>query len=314
MQTAVVAGGAGFIGSHLCASLLHQNLSVICIDNLITGDKKNITDLLNNSNFRFIEADVTNSLDLPQKVDYIFHLASPASPSKINTKSYIHKPLETLLVNSKGTHNLLGLSKKNEARFLFASSSEVYGDPKISPQNEDYWGNVNPVGIRSVYDEGKRFGETISMAYSRTFGLDVRIARIFNTYGPKMPDDGRVIYNFIKQATNNEPITVYGDGTQTRSLCFVDDLVGGLEKLMFEESAKNEIVNLGNPEEMKVLEIANLIIELTNSKSKITNEELPEDDPKKRKPDISKAKKLLSWTPMVTPREGLEKTIAFFKL
>ena len=314
MQTAIVAGGAGFIGSHLCNSLLEENFLVYCIDNLVTGDKKNIEEFLDNQNFKFIEKDVTSKLDLSEKIDFVFHLASPASPSKTNPKSYIHMPIETLLVNSLGTQNLLEFAKKNNAKFVFASSSEAYGDPSVSPQSEDYFGNVNPVGIRSVYDEGKRFGEAMTMAYFRKFGSDVRIARIFNTYGPKMPDDGRVIFNFIKQAKKNDPITVYGDGSQTRSLCFVDDMVLGLKKLMFTNEAKGEIINLGNPLELTVLEIANKILELTNSKSRIDFEELPEDDPKKRKPDISKAKMILGWEPKIAVEEGLKKTIEYFQI
>lgn len=313
MQTALVAGGAGFIGSHLCSSLLEEEFSVYCIDNFVTGDRKNIQDLLNNSSFKFIEKDVTHPLDLSERIDFVFHLASPASPSKTNPKSYIHMPIETLLVNSQGTQNLLEIARKNSAKFVFASSSEVYGDPTVSPQGEDYFGNVNPTGIRSVYDEGKRFGEALTMAYFRKFGLDVRIARIFNTYGPKMSDDGRVIFNFLKQAKKNDPITVYGDGSQTRSLCFVDDMVLGLKKLMFTNEAKGEIINLGNPIEMTILEIANKILKLTGSGSKIVFEELPQDDPKKRKPDISKAKRILGWEPKVGVDEGIRRTIEYFQ-
>jgi dTDP-glucose 4,6-dehydratase len=222
MQTVLVAGGAGFIGSHLCTSLLQKNYKVICVDNFITSDKKNIEPLLNNQNFVFLERDVTKSLDLSEKIDYIFHLASPASPNKKSPRSYINFPLETLIANSQGTHELLDLAKKNNSKFLYASTSEVYGDPEISPQKESYFGNVNPNGVRSVYDEGKRFGEAITMAYLRKFDIDIRIIRIFNTYGPSMQkDDGRVISNFINQAMSNSPITIYGDGSQTRSCCFV---------------------------------------------------------------------------------------------
>lgn len=312
MQTALVAGGAGFIGSHLCKSLIENNFFVVCVDNLITGEKKNIDELLDNPNFEFINHDIVKPLFSPEKVGFVFHLASPASPNQENPKSYINHPVETLLANSQGTHNLLEIAKKNSAKFLFASSSEVYGDPLVSPQTEDYFGNVNPIGVRSVYDEGKRFGEALSLAYFRKDNLDVRIARIFNTYGPKMPDDGRVVINFIKQALRNASITVYG-GDQTRSFCYVDDLVEGLKKVIFSENLKGEVINLGNPDELKILELAKIIKEMTGSSSKITFGEMPEDDPKKRKPDISKAKKLLEWEPKIPLREGLEKTIEYLR-
>ncbi len=312
MQTAIVAGGAGFIGSHLCRVLLKDNFYVYCIDNLITGQKKNLEDYLKNPNFKFIEHDITKQLDIPEDINFIFHLASPASPNKNNPKSYINKPLETLLANSLGTYNLLELAKKNNAKFLYTSSSEVYGDPKISPQPEDYWGNVNPNGVRSVYDEGKRFSEAMIMSYFRSSGTDARIIRIFNTYGPKMSQDGRVIPDFITQALQDKPITIYGDGKQTRSLCFIDDMIEGLKKAMF-LATKGEVVNLGNPNELTILELADLIKEMTDSKSKIVFEELPQDDPKKRRPDISKAKKMLGWEPKVDLKTGLEKTIEYFK-
>lgn len=311
MQSALVTGGAGFIGSHLCKSLLEQ-YKVICVDNLITGDRKNIEPLLDNPNFEFHELDVTKPLKF-KNVDFVFHLASPASPSNKNPKSYIHYPIETLLVNSLGTYELLEFSRKGNCKFLFASSSEVYGDPSVSLQNESYFGNVNPTGIRSVYDEGKRFGEAMTMSYFRKFGLDVKIVRIFNTYGPQMPDDGRVITNFTYQALENKPITIYGDGSQTRSLCFVYDMVRGLEEVMFSKNTKGEVINLGNPNEMTILELAELIKKLTGSSSKIVFESLPEDDPKKRRPDISKATKLLGWTPTVGLEEGLRKTIEYIK-
>ena len=317
MQTALVAGGAGFIGSNLCEKLLDRNYKVICIDNLITGNKENITDLAKNKNFSFLNLDITSSsfqnTKLP-KIDYIFHLASPASPNKKSPRSYINFPIETLLVNSLGTYNLLEIAKKFNARFLYASSSEIYGNPKISPQKEDYFGNVNPVGIRSVYDEGKRFGESITMAYFRKFNTDTRIIRIFNTYGPRMrADDGRVVSNFINQAISNKPLTVYGDGSQTRSICYINDLLDGLIKTISSDLTSGEVLNLGNPNEKTVLELANIIKKMTNSSSEIIFEPLPEDDPKIRRPDISKAKKLLDWTPKVSIDQGLEKTIEYFR-
>lgn len=312
MQTAIIAGGAGFIGSHLVESLLKDSFKVICVDNLVTGRERNIKEFLNNPNFKFLNHDVVNLLNL-KKADFIFHLASPASPNKRHEKSYIKKPIDTLLANSLGTYNLLELARKTNSKFLYASSSEVYGDPSISPQNEEYFGNVNPNGVRSVYDEAKRFGEAMTMAYFRKFDLDTRIIRIFNTYGPKMEDDGRVVVNFILQALGGKPITVYGDGTQTRSICYIDDLVLGLKKAVLTQGAKGQVINLGNPEEMTILSLAKLIKEMTNSKSEITFEELPEDDPKRRNPDISKAKELLDWTPRFDAKEGLKKTIEYLK-
>lgn len=313
MQTVIIAGGAGFIGSHLVESLLKDNFKVLCFDNLMTGSRKNVEQFLENPNFKFIEQDIVKPFGFDEKVDFIFHLASPASPNKTNKKSYINLPMETLLANSLGTYNLLELARKMNARFLFASTSEIYGDPVVSPQDEKYFGNVNPTGVRSVYDEGKRFSEAMTKAYFRKFNLDIRIARIFNTYGPKMPDDGRIIINFLFQAFSGKPVTVYGNGMQTRSFCYVLDLVEGLKSLMFEKDVKGEVVNLGNPQEFTVLEIANKILEFTDSKSKIVFEELPEDDPRKRRPDISKAKKLLGWEPKIPLEEGLRKTIEFFK-
>lgn len=314
METALVAGGAGFIGSHLCKRLLEKNIKVICVDNFITSDKKNIERFLNNSNFSFVEHDVTNNLEIKEKVDYVFHLASPASPNKNSKRSYINFPLETLLVNSIGTKNLLDFAKKNDAKFLYTSSSEVYGDPLISPQKEEYFGNVNPNGIRSVYDEGKRFGEAITMTYFRKFKLDTRIIRIFNTFGPFMQiDDGRVVSNFINQAIQEKPLTVYGKGTQTRSFCYVDDMVEGIMASMFSDKSSGEVFNLGNPNEKTILEIAELINKLTNSSSKIKFEELPQDDPKVRNPDISKANKFLDWKPKISLEEGLRRTIEYFR-
>jgi dTDP-glucose 4,6-dehydratase/UDP-glucuronate decarboxylase len=314
MQTALIAGGAGFIGSSLCKSLLSKDFRVFCVDNLITGDKKNIEGLLSNPNFSFLEKDITKPLGEEVKVDFIFHLASPASPNKKCPKSYINHPIETLLVNSLGTYNLLDLAKELSAKFLFTSTSEVYGDPEVSPQGEDYFGHVNPNGIRSVYDESKRFGEAITMAYVRTFNLDARIIRIFNTYGPFMQkDDGRVVSEFIVQGLTNKPFTIYGDGKQTRSFCFISDMVDGIEKAMFAENTKGEVINLGNPDERTVLNLAGFVKEICGSSLEPVFEELPEDDPKTRKPDISKAEKLLGWKPKIGIEEGLKKTVEYFK-
>lgn len=316
MQSVLVAGGAGFIGSHVCERLLGDGYKVICVDSLITSDKANVESLKKNQNFTFIEQDITSSqfaMDGPE-LHYIFHLASPASPNKKSPRSYISFPVETLLVNSVGTYNLLELARKHNSSFLYASSSEVYGDPAVSPQTENYFGNVNPNGIRSVYDEGKRFGEAISMAYVRKFSVAARIVRIFNTYGPRMQkDDGRVVSNLINQAIHNEPLTLYGEGKQTRSFCFIDDMVEGLLQAMFTKETKGEVMNLGNPDERRISELATMIKDLTKSNSEIVYEPLPEDDPKNRKPDITKAKKLLNWEPKVSLEEGLTKTIEYFK-
>ncbi|HEV2339470.1 MAG TPA: UDP-glucuronic acid decarboxylase family protein [Patescibacteria group bacterium] len=318
MQTVYIAGGAGFIGSHLCKRLLADGYEVVCIDNFLTSSKKNINPFFSNAHFHFLQKDILlltehdfEHIPLPQ---YIFHLASPASPNLKSPRSYMSYPIETLRVNSQGTYILLNLAKKMSSRFLYASTSEVYGDPKVSPQVETYWGNVNPNGIRSVYDEGKRFGEAITIAYVRKFSLDARIARIFNTYGPHMQnDDGRVVSNFILQSLHNEPLTIYGKGKQTRSFCFVSDLVEGLMKLMFTKNINGEVVNLGNPNERSIKVFAQLIKKLTKSSSQIVFEELPADDPNRRCPDISKAKKLLGWEPKVPLEEGLQKTIEYFK-
>lgn len=317
MNTFLVAGGAGFIGSHLCEKLLTKG-KVICIDNFITSDKKNLEELLRNKDFQFIEKDLIEPLDdIEDKladVGSIFHLASPASPNRKSPRSYINFPIETLLVNSEGTHNLLELARKNKARFLFASTSEIYGDPEVSPQSEDYFGNVNPVGIRSVYDEAKRFGEASTKAYFRKYDVDTRIVRIFNTYGPKMQkDDGRVVSNFINQALHGEDITIYGKGDQTRSFSYVDDTVKGIILLMESEEARGEVVNIGNDDERKISEIARIIKEMVSSQSNIIFEEIAEDDPKVRQPDISKAKRILGWEPEVSLEEGLERTIEYFK-
>ena len=299
----VVTGGAGFLGSHLCDKLLYEGFEVVCIDNLITGNTDNIAHLSGNEHFSFVKHDVTNYIFLPGNVDFILHFASPASPV-----DYLQLPIQTLKVGSLGTHKALGLAKEKNARFLLASTSEVYGDPTVHPQNENYWGNVNPIGPRGVYDEAKRFAEAITMAYQRYHGLETRIARIFNTYGPRMrKNDGRALPNFIQQALTGNPITVYGDGKQTRSFCYITDQVEGLFKLLI--SAEDEPVNIGNPEEISVQSIAEEIVKLTGSKSEIVYEELPINDPKIRQPDISKAKGKLGWEPKVIREEGLQNTI-----
>ena len=303
----LITGGAGFIGSHLCDRFLSEGHEVLCLDNLITGTTDNIAHLAGNTKFSFIQHDVTNYIFVEGKVEAILHFASPASPV-----DYLNLPIQTLKVGSLGTHKALGLAKEKKARFLLASTSEVYGDPLTHPQREDYWGNVNPIGPRGVYDEAKRFAEAMTMAYHRYHGLDTRIARIFNTYGPRMRlDDGRVVPNFILQALKKENLTVYGDGSQTRSFCYIEDLVEGIVRLLF--SQENEPVNLGNPGEYSVLEFARKILELTGSQSKIIYKPLPEDDPRVRQPDISKARKILGWTPRVELREGIERTVPYFR-
>jgi dTDP-glucose 4,6-dehydratase len=302
----LVTGGAGFLGSHLCDRLLAEHHEVICMDNLVTGDTANIAHLLGNSKFSFVQHDVTNYIFIDGAVDFIFHFASPASPI-----DYLKLPIQTLKVGSLGTHKALGLAKAKGARFFIASTSEVYGDPLIHPQKEDYWGNVNPVGPRGVYDEAKRFAEALTMAYHRYHGLETRIIRIFNTYGERMRlNDGRAIPAFMSQAIANEPVTVFGDGSQTRSVCYVLDLIDGIYRLMMSEY--DMPMNIGNPEEVTMLELAKEIIQLTGSRSKIIYQDLPEDDPKVRQPDITKAKELLGWEPKVKRKEGLEKTYKYF--
>ena len=316
MKTVLIGGGAGFIGSHLCDNLLKDDLQVICIDNLLTSDKKNIERFFKNPNFKFIQADITKDFSKEEfsNIDFIFDLASPASPNKNSPRSYINFPIETLLANSLGVKNLLDLAKEKKSKFLYVSSSEIYGDPLVTPQKEDYFGNVSPNGIRSVYDEGKRFGEAITMAYFRKFNLDIRIIRIFNTYGPWMQlDDGRVISNFINQAIKNKPITIYGNGNQTRSFCYVDDMVDGLKLAMFSEDTAGEVYNLGNPNEKTILEMANLIKQLTKSSSEMVFEDLPQDDPKIRRPDIEKAEKGFGFRPKISLEDGLLKTIEYFR-
>lgn len=306
-QTAVITGGAGFLGSHLADRLIKEGLKVICIDNLITGNIDNLAHLFGNEDFQFIKHDVTNYIHVPGEIDYILHFASPASPI-----DYLKLPIQTLKVGSLGTHKVLGLAKEKNARFLLASTSEVYGDPAIHPQKEDYWGNVNPIGPRGVYDEAKRFAEAITMAYHRYHGVETRIVRIFNTYGPRMRlNDGRALPAFVSQALNNEDITVFGDGSQTRSFCFVSDLVDGIFRLLMSDEVNP--VNIGNPEEITIMQFAEEVRKLTGSKSKIITKPLPEDDPKVRQPDISKARAVLGWEPKVDRSEGLRTTLDYFQ-
>lgn len=319
----LITGGAGFIGSHLCERLLEEGQEVICMDNFFTGRKANIAHLINGPSFELIRHDVIEPILL--EVDQIYHLACPASPIH-----YQYNPVKTTKVNVMGTLNMLGMSKRIKARILLASTSEVYGDPQVNPQTEDYWGNVNPIGPRSCYDEGKRVAETLMMDYYRQNKVDIKIVRIFNTYGPRMlPNDGRVVSNFIVQALKNEPITIYGDGSQTRSFCYIDDLIDGLIKMMnYEEnpihnhmndytnsalSGFTGPINLGCPEETSILDLAKLIIYLTKSKSELVFKALPEDDPKRRQPDISLAREKIKWAPEVTLDEGINKTVKYFE-
>ena len=303
----VITGGSGFVGSYLCEKLINDGHKIIVIDNLLTGSTENINDLLDNENFSFIERDVQDHIEIEDKVDYVLHFASAASP-----KAYTEHPVNTLKAGSVGTINTLGLAKKHSAEYLLASTSEVYGDPLISPQNEEYWGNVNPNGERSMYDEAKRFAEAAVATYSRSYNLKTKIVRIFNTYGPRMQlNDGRVVTNFIVQALRNENITIYGDGTQTRSFSYVEDTVAGIISLM--NSTEYDVFNIGNPNEMTIGKLAEKIIELTDSTSEIKYLELPNDDPKQRKPDITKAKTKLNWEPKVNLDEGLAKTISWVK-
>jgi dTDP-glucose 4,6-dehydratase len=303
----VITGGAGFIGSHLCEYLIGKGHQVLAIDNLSTGDLRNIEPLLGHRHFQFVKHDVTNFIHVPGPVDAVLHFASPASPI-----DYLKLPIPTLKVGALGTHKALGLAKEKKARFLLASTSEVYGDPLVNPQPESYWGNVNPVGPRGVYDEAKRFAEALAMAYHRYHHMQVRIVRIFNTYGPRMRiEDGRAIPNFISQALRGKPLTIYGDGSQTRSFCYVDDLVEGLFKLL--QSNLNYPVNIGNPHEMTLKELASDILKLTKSRSRLVYRPLPEDDPKVRRPDIHTAQSKLHWKPKVTLEKGLTKTIAYFR-
>jgi len=302
----VITGGAGFIGSHLCEYFLDKAYDVFCVDNLITGSLDNISHLFGVKEFVFINHDITNYIHIPGKIDYVLNFASPASPI-----DYLEHPIQTLKVGALGTHKTIGFAKDKKARYLLASTSEVYGDPLINPQPETYWGNVNPIGPRSVYDEAKRFAEAMTMGYHRFHKVDVRIVRIFNTYGPRMRlNDGRVVPNFVMQALHNEPLTVYGDGSQTRSFCYVSDLVEGIYRLLMSDYVGP--VNIGNPEEWKIIDFANYIIRLSGSKSKITYKPLPQDDPKQRRPDITLARKLLEWEPKVKLEDGLRKTLDYF--
>lgn len=307
MARYLITGGAGFIGSHLCETFLGQGHDVICMDNYSTGAQQNIAGFAANRRFTFMDHNVSRYIEVHQPLDFVLHFASPASPV-----DYLELPIPTLKVGSLGTHNALGLAKAKNAVFLLASTSEVYGDPLVRPQHEEYWGNVNPVGPRGVYDEAKRFAEAMTMAYHRYHGLDTRIVRIFNTYGPRMRmQDGRVVPNFILQALKGEPITVYGQGEQTRSFQYVEDLVAGIGRLL--ESGEHYPVNIGNPHEMTVLQFAKKILELTGSKSELAYRPLPQDDPQVRQPDITKARKLLNWEPKVDLDEGLVKTIDYFR-
>lgn len=303
----LITGGSGFLGSHLCDKYIREGYHVICMDNLLTGSEENVSHLFGNKNFEFHKHDVTNYVYVKGDLDMVLHFASPASPI-----DYLEMPIQTLKVGSLGTHKVLGLAKEKYARFVLASTSEVYGDPNVHPQDEDYWGNVNPIGSRGVYDEAKRFAEAMTMAYHRFHGIDTRIVRIFNTYGSRMRlYDGRALPTFMRQALNGEPLTVYGDGSQTRSFTYVDDLVEGIYRLSMSDEV--EPVNIGNPDETTILEFAEEIIEVTESSSEIVYEELPDDDPQVRQPDISKAKRVLDWEPKVERKEGLLKTLDYFK-
>ena len=309
MPRTLITGGAGFLGSHLCDRLIDEGHKVICMDNLVTGNTENIEHLfeLGQDRFRFVEYDVTDYIHVNGDLDYVLHFASPAAP-----EDYLRLPIQTLKVGALGTHKALGLAKAKDARLLLASTSEVYGDPLVHPQPEDYWGNVNPIGERGVYDEAKRFAEAITMAYNRYHGVETRIVRIFNTYGPRMRiDDGRALPTFMSQALRGDPITVYGDGSQTRAFCYVDDLVDGIYRLLM--SDESDPVNIGNPDEITIKEFAEEIIEITGTGSSITYEELPEDDPQVRQPDISRAREILDWEPKVDRKEGLRRTLDYFQ-
>lgn len=304
---AVVTGAAGFLGSHLCDRLLRDGHSVVGMDNLVTGARANLAQIAGTSQFTFVQHDVTTHIDVEGAVDAVFHFASPASPV-----DYLALPIQTLKVGSLGTHKALGLAKAKGARFFLASTSEVYGDPQVHPQPETYWGHVNPIGPRGVYDEAKRFAEAMTMAYHRHHGVDTRIVRIFNTYGPRMrASDGRVVSNFIVQALKGEPLTVYGDGSQTRSFCYVDDLIDGVMRLF--HHGKSDPINVGNPDEFTVRQLADVVLRRTGSKSRIVFQPLPVDDPKQRRPDVSRAEADLGWRPVVKLEEGLRRTISYFK-
>ena len=307
MARVLITGGAGFLGSHLCERFLQEGFDVVCMDNFITGSPDNIAHLIGNPHFQFVKHDVTEYIYVAGELDYILHFASPASPI-----DYMKVPIQTLKVGSLGTHKALGLAKAKKARFLIASTSEVYGDPLVHPQEESYWGNVNPIGVRGVYDEAKRFSEAMTMAYHRFHGVETRILRIFNTYGPRMRvNDGRAIPAFMSQALLGQSLTVFGDGSQTRSVCYVDDLVEGIYRLLL--SNETDPVNIGNPDEITMLGLAQEILEITGSKSEIVFKPLPEDDPKIRQPNIERAKRILGWEPRVQRREGLLKTMEYFR-
>jgi dTDP-glucose 4,6-dehydratase len=306
MPTSLVTGGAGFLGSHLCDFLVAHGHRVVCVDNLETGSLENIRHISNGSDFRFEMLDITQHYEVDEPIDFVYHMASPASPI-----DYARLPLHTLKVGAYGTHNTLGLAKVTRARFMLASTSEVYGDPLVHPQPESYWGNVNPIGPRGVYDEAKRYAEALTMAYLRQQGVNSCIARIFNTFGPRMrPNDGRAVPTFLRQALTDRPVTVFGDGSQTRSFCYVDDLIRGLVAL--NESDVHEPINVGNPDEMSLLDMAKLVVELTGSRSEVVFESLPIDDPQVRQPDISRARDLLGWEPEVSLRDGLARTIEHY--
>ncbi|WP_457623764.1 UDP-glucuronic acid decarboxylase family protein [Persephonella sp.] len=305
----LITGAAGFIGSHLCERFVNEGCFVIGLDNFLTGSPDNISHLFGKENFKFLKYDVTNYIYIEDEIDIVLHFACPASPV-----DYLQHPIHTMKVDSLGTLHTLGLAKSKKSRYIFAATSEIYGDPQVHPQPEDYWGNVNPVGLRSVYDEAKRFSEAMTMAYHREHNIDVRIIRIFNTYGPKMRlNDGRVIPNFIYQSLTGEDLTIYGTGEQTRSFCYIDDLIDGIYKITMKDGIEGEVFNLGNPDEYKILDLAKIILEKTSSKSGIVFKPLPTDDPKQRCPDITKAKKILNWEPKISLDEGLENTIQYFK-
>ncbi len=310
----LITGAAGFLGSHLCDRLLAEGHEVIGMDNFITGNPANLAHLAGHPRFSFIRHDVSNFIFVPGKIDAVLHFASPASPNPNSPVGYMNLPIQTMKAGAMGTHNTLGVARAHGARFLLASTSEIYGDPLVHPQSEDYWGHVNPIGPRSVYDEAKRFAEALTMAYHRAHGVDTRIVRIFNTYGPRMHlDDGRVVPNFLQQALRREPLTIYGDGTQTRSFCYVDDLIEGIYRLLL--SNEHQPINLGNPEETTILEFANIINRLTNNSAGIVfkpGQRAP-DDPQRRQPDITRARQLLGWEPKIGFEEGILKTIPYFK-
>ena len=310
----LLTGAAGFLGSHLCDRLLHEGHTVVGMDNFITGNPDNISHLSGHPNFLFIRHDVSSFIFVPGKLDAVLHFASPASPNENSPLGYVNLPIQTMKAGALGTHNTLGVTRANKAKFLLASTSEIYGDPLEHPQNEDYWGHVDPIGKRSVYDEAKRFAEALTMAYHRFHGIDTRIARIFNTFGPRMHlDDGRVVPNFLKQALKNEPLTVYGDGSQTRSFCYVDDLVEGIYQLLLSDEHKP--VNIGNPKETSILELAQIVNKVTENLSgiKFIDEFRGESDPQRRQPDITTARQLLDWEPKISLEKGLKATIPFFK-